>query len=272
MIVLNTKTLEELREDSTKKLQAVGFSTKPGSIAKLFLNIINQSVADLYDTLTVNHLRSFLSTSYDDALDEIGALLHCKRNSLELDDDYRYRISKQCYTLASSNEMAIRLAVLCTEGVEDVVLKNHAIGSGSFGVIVVTGKEYNTNDVLAIVKKRIDETVGYGIRYVLMTPTLSKIKISVRLQFEQNIGDLKKQEIRYQVKNALLDYFTTIPIGESILIDKITQVIMNASSFIQGYQTTKFSIDGEKAMFVNQACRWCEQFYISSDADNIIVL
>ena len=45
MIVLNTKTFDELKEEATSDLQAVGFNTSPGAIAKLFMNIVNQKGA-----------------------------------------------------------------------------------------------------------------------------------------------------------------------------------------------------------------------------------
>ena len=45
MIVLNTKTFDELKEEATSDLQAVGFNTSAGSIAKLFMNIVNKNKA-----------------------------------------------------------------------------------------------------------------------------------------------------------------------------------------------------------------------------------
>ena len=63
MIVLNTKNFDELQEESLKELTAIGFSDSPGTIARLFLSIINKNVSTLYKVLTVNHLRAFLSTS-----------------------------------------------------------------------------------------------------------------------------------------------------------------------------------------------------------------
>ena len=47
MIVLNTKTFDELKEEATSDLQAVGFSTSAGSIAKLFMNVVNKNIANL---------------------------------------------------------------------------------------------------------------------------------------------------------------------------------------------------------------------------------
>ena len=137
MIVLNTKTFDELKEEATSDLQAVGFNTSPGAIAKLFMNIVNQNIANLYDTLTVNHIRAFVTTADGAALDAIGVLVQCFRLKDETDDNFRYRIVNQCLTLATSNETAIRLTALTVEGVNDVILKPYSMGAGSFTVIVL---------------------------------------------------------------------------------------------------------------------------------------
>ena len=176
MIVLNTKNFDELQEESLKELTAIGFSDSPGTIARLFLSIINKNISTLYKVLTVNHLRAFLSTSDGAALDAIGLLLQCKRKDSESDDDYRYRISQQCLTLATSNETAIRLAALTTDGVYDVKLKPFAMGTGTFTVIIILESNVDSDVVLKNVTNNINETVGYGIRFKVVTPTLSYVK------------------------------------------------------------------------------------------------
>ena len=69
MIILNTKTFEELKVESTSDLQAVGFDTSPGAIAKLFMNIVNKNIANLYnknmDVTLIDAYPQILSNSYD---------------------------------------------------------------------------------------------------------------------------------------------------------------------------------------------------------------
>lgn len=271
MVILNTKTLEELTSESLKELQAVGFTTKPGGIARLFLNIINKHISSFYKTLTINHLRAFLSTSDGDALDAIGALLQCRRLNGELDEDYKYRISKQCLTLATANKTAVRLAALSTNGVDDVVLKPYAMGSGTFTVIVITDPTVNTDTVIETVKLNVEETVGYGIRYQIVAPTNTFVKLKVKLYINDSVSDSVAQEIRYNVQLALSNYFSELKVGEDILIDRITQTIMNTSSDIVSYQALDFRINGEKALYINQSCRWFERFALNTDIDNIVI-
>ena len=272
MIVLNTKNFDELQEESLKELTTIGFSDSPGTIARLFLSIINKNISTLYKVLTVNHLRAFLSTSDGAALDAIGLLLQCKRKNSESDDDYRYRISQQCLTLATSNETAIRLAALTTDGVYDVKLKPFAMGTGTFTVIIILESNVDSDVVLKNVTNNINETVGYGIRFKVVTPTLTYVKFKYKLYLKDNVSDADAQTIRYDVQTALSDYINTLGVGEDIIIDKLTQIIMNVSDNIISNQCVDFYINNQKALYVNQSCRWFERFALSTEVDNIVIL
>lgn len=271
MIVLNTKTFDELRTEATADLQAVGFNTSPGAVAKLFMNIVNKQIANLYDTLTVNHLRAFVTTADGAALDEIGLLLQCFRMENEDDENYRYRITQQCLVLATSNETAVRLTVLTTEGVEDVVLKPYGMGAGTFVVIIIPSANSDVNEVKLNVKTRLLDIHGYGIRYAVETPRLNYVKIKHHLYINDRCSDNEKQEIRYNCQIALTEYFNNLKIGEAIMVDKITQICMNISTNIIQEANVSFFINGEKAIYTNQSSRWFEKFVLSSEIDNVVI-
>lgn len=272
MIVLNTKTFEELSEEGINELNSIGFNSSPGSIAKLFLNIINANIADLYTTLTINHMRAFVTTADNDALDAIGSLLQCTRIDGENDDNYRYRITNQCLTLATSNETAVRLTALTTDGVEDIVLKPYSMGAGSFTVIVLTNRDVTPDDILERVRMRLQDVHGYGIRYNVVSPTLNYIKLTQRLTFTNNISDIDKQDIKYEVQQVVMDYLANLKIGEMFNIDVMTQIIMDVSPFIIQEQNQEFYINNEKALYTNQTSKWFERFTLSNDVDNVVIL
>jgi uncharacterized phage protein gp47/JayE len=272
MIVLNTKTFEELSAEGISALNSIGFNSSPGSIAKLFLNIVNSNIADLYTTLSVNHLRAFVTTADNDALDAIGSLLQCYRLKNESDDNYRYRITNQCLTLATSNYTAVRLTALTTDDVEDVVLQEYSMGAGSFTVIVITNSDVTPQEVLERVDARLKDVHGYGIRYNVVSPTLNYIKLTQQLYFTDNVSDIEKQDIRYSVQQVIMDYLANLKIGEMFNIDKMTQLIMNVSPYITQEQNRSFYINNEKALYTNQTSKWFERFTLSNDVDNVVVL
>lgn len=272
MRVLNTKTFSELKQEATKQLHAVGFSTTPGSIAKLFMNIVNQNIANLYSTLTVNHLRAFVTTSDGEALDDIGVLLQCKRLANESDDNYKARIVKQCLVLATSNETAIRLTALVVDGVKDVTLKPYSMGAGTFTVIIFVEDDSDPNAVISAVKNKLESVHGYGIRYNVITPTLTYVSIRQRLFINDSVSDVTKQEIKYKVQLELTKYLSNLKIGESIYTDAITKTIMNVSPYIIQEANDGLWINGEKSLYVNQTCRWFERFTVSKETDNVVIL
>lgn len=272
MIVLNTKTFEELSSEATNDLAAVGFNTSPGAVAKLFMNIVNKNIANLYNTLTINHLRAFVTTADGNALDAIGVLLQCFRLTNETDDNFRYRIVNQCLTLATSNWTSIRLTALTTEGVTDVILKPYSMGAGSFTVIVLSDEDVTSTEILENVRQRLLNVHGYGIRFNVVSPTLTYVSIKQRLHLNSSLSDIEKQEIRYNVQLALTEYLNNLSIGENIIIDKITQTIMNVSKDILQESNVSFYINGEKALYVNQSCRWFERFITSTDVDSVVIV
>ena len=272
MIVLNTKTFEELRAEATSDLEAIGFNTSPGAIAKLFMNVVNKYIANLYNTLTVNHIRAFVTTADGAALDAIGKLLQCFRLKDETDDNFRYRIINQCLTLATSNETAIRLTALTVDGVNDVILKPYSMGAGSFTVIILSDEDVTSTGILETVRQKLLNVHGYGIRYNVVSPTLTYVSIKQKLYLNTTLSDIEKQEIKYDVQLALAEYLNSLNVGEDIIIDKITQVIMNVSENILEESNMAFYINGEKALYVNQSCRWFERFILSKDIDNVVIL
>lgn len=271
MVVLNTKSFAELRKEGDADLEAVGFSTSPGSIAKLFLNIINKFIGEFYEALTINHLRAFVTTADGNALDEIGVLLQCSRITNETDDNYRYRIMNQCLVLATSNYIAVRLAALTVDDVEDVLIKEYAMGAGTFAIIVITNNP-DTDTVLKNVRSALSNVHAYGVRYTIEVPRFTPVKIKHHIYITDRTSDADKQEIRYNVQYAMIDYFTSLTIGQPIITDQITQAVMNVDSRIIQESNVDFYIDGERAIYTNQTCRWFERFMLADEADNVIIV
>ncbi len=272
MIVLGTKDYDELSSEGIKELKAIGFNTSPGAIAKLFLNIVNKNIANLYSTLTVNHLRAFVTTADNDALDAIGSLLQCTRIDGESDDNYRYRITQQCLVLATSNYTAVKLTALTTDGVEDVVLQPYSMGAGSFTVIVISNRDVTPSTIIENVKQRLLDVHGYGIRYNVTGPRLNYIKLTQQLSFDDSISDILKQEIRYKAQQVIMDYLSNLKIGEMFNVDKMTQITMDISPYIIQEQNVSMYINDEKALYTNQQSRWFERYTLSRDVDNVVIL
>lgn len=272
MILLNTKTFEELQEEDLNNLQNVGFSTSAGSIAKLFLGIINRNIADLYDVLTLNHVQSFVSTATGSYLEAVGALVACERLLGEEDADYRYRISKSILSTATANETAVRLAALSVTGVRDAILKKYTYGTGSFSVLITTDSPVPSPEIIASVQSNVEKVTAYGTRFEVTGPDVVSVKLTLKLMTKDTTSIAVSQDLKYSVRQALRDFFATRQVGEAITPSQITQEVMNVNTSIVTYTCERFNINGSPAMFVNQDCRWNERFMLSADPDALIIL
>lgn len=271
MNLINNKSFPELCEATIKKMKEEGFSVTPGAIAKLFADILNKNIANFYETLTINHIQSFVTTASGEFLEAIGILLNCIRITNENDDDYRKRIVSQVKVMAKANETAIRFAILQVEGVEDVVLKRYSHGPGSFTVVPVINNKYNTTKVIQAIRTNVLDECSYGEKVTVKLPLTKKIKMSVSLINSINTTDVKKQNIAVQVREAIIKYVNSLKVGETLIINELTQRIMEIDENIINYSCNSFKINNKLCLYINQGARWDERFVISPDSDAITV-
>lgn len=270
MILIHNKDFINLNKQTEEVLANQGFSTTPGSVAKLFTNIINKNISDFYETLTINHVQSFITTATGDYLNAFGTLLNCERRDEEEDDNYRKRITNQTLSLAKANETSIRLAVLAIDGVDDVVLKRYSHGPGSMSIIPVCRK--TTENLLGSVEEAVYNTISCGEKVIVKPPTLKYVKMTVGLTFSVDTDDVLKQSISIAVRQAIVSYINSLKVGHPLIINEITQRIMEVDERIITYGCESFKINNNNCLYINQGCRWDEKFAISPDANSIIVI
>lgn len=270
MILIHNKDFNNLCKETEEELRSQGFSTTPGSIAKLFADIINKNISGFYDTLSINHIQAFVTTATGEYLDSIGTLLNCIREMNEVDEDYRKRICNQTLSMSKANETAIRLAVLSCDGVDDVVLKKYSHGPGSLTVIPIC-KRISENNI-SQVEMALSDVVSFGEKLVVKNPILKYIKMSISLTFTVSADDTIKQSIAVGVRQAVIKYINSLKVGDTFIINELTQRIMEVDDRIIDYGCSVFKVNNQNCLYINQGCRWDEKFVISPDANAITVL
>ena len=284
MILISNKDFSSLSETTMERLNAAGFTTTPGGIAKLFADILNKNISDFYDTLTINHMQAFITTATGEFLDAIGVLLNCVRKTDETDEDYRNRITHQVLSLSMANETAIRLTVLQVDGVEDVILKRYSHGPGSFTVVPLINVSYEVAAVLKAVEEAVLKVCSYGEKVVVKAPTIKYVKMTVSLIFSINTTDVERQNTAVAVRENIISYINSLSAGSPFLVNELTQRIMNMESSITGqsydyskdkiinYSCADFKINNQTCLLINQGARWDEKFAVSPDTNAITVV
>jgi len=274
MELLMNKSMEDLMAISMERLARSPINeVSRGGIARLFLAVINENLAGFYETLKVNHLQAFLSTATGESLDAIGMMVNCTRrvDILESDSDYRLRISKQNLVAEAANETAIRLAAMSIEDVQDVVLRPYALGTGSFSLFLVTENPQTPTETIEAVRSVVAKTAAYGIRFEVAAAGFVPVMMQVKLLFSVNSALGDQQSAKAQVATALRNYLNTRGIGESLVVNEITQRIMEVSDNIVNYQMSSMRVKGKLVMGKDQTCRWNERFCESSTPNAIQV-
>lgn len=267
MRLVHNKSLKDLINNATIALSKAGILTKPGSIAKLFINVIMPDIEELYKTLNETFLQCMVSQANGFYLDEIGLLVNCKRLANEEDSLYRARITSQVQYLASCNELSIRLAALSVEGVDDVVIKKYALGGGSYSILIVTD---NLNDIDIIkvnVANKIDEVSAFGIKYIVDTPKLKQISFDISL-VTKDMDEIEKQNIISNTYLNIRKFIKGLKIGQGISREELTKVIMNTNDNISSYYSS-IKINNIPVTTTNQGCEWNEKFILSLNKNPI---
>lgn len=271
MAIIYDNDKESIIKRNLDNLAEVGLSTSVGSIVRLFTSIICSEFENAYSLIDEYMLRVFLSTSYDKYLDSIGFLLNCDRKPNESDDDYRDRISKQILIVASSNETAIKYAVLQVEGVSYVQLKNFTYGPGSFSVVIVPENPSSETDYSELnykVYEALSDVVAYGTKYTVQTVNYDFVSMTIIPLIEEGLDDITISDIKNNILISIQKYLSNLSIGEELIIDQLTKVIMNTDEHIIDYSCAKFTINGEEVQLVNQETSWCSKF----ETENIKII
>lgn len=257
-------TLMALSKDRANSIllpNGESMSTTPGSVARLLLAIVNSEFESYYAKLEEVHLQSFLSTATGEYLDLIGILFNFQRGSLT-DDDFRYAISKRVTTLEHCNELAITMALLAVDGVQDVKLRPFTHGTGSYTAFIVTDTPEPTESVLEACRKVLEEETAYGTKYEVEGPELLPVEIGVKLVIKNTSGGVDK--IKEAVKEKIKTYINSRQIGEELIINEIIEGVMSVSDDIYDMNFFEFKINKKNALVTNQSCRYHERFIESS--------
>ena len=197
------------------------------------------------DTLT-NHEYS----GYADALN--GTLLVRNRaaitngRSLESDEDFRYRISKQVTASERANETAIRLAALSVPGVADVETIAHVRGLGTYGAYIKSLDARVSDDLVESVQQAVDLVQSYGNRGFALKPREIGVEMELTLTMREDMTTRDRTDISRAVVGVVYDYANNLDIGEDFIVNEVVQRVMQVDDRIKNVGTASQPIDDLK--------------------------
>ena len=190
----------------------------------------------------------------------------------ESDNNYRYRIANATLASERANETAIRLAALSVDGVANVILKPYSMGIGSYSVLVLPVEGLATSTLVASVQTAIDAVQAYGIKGIATSPEIVPVDIEVRLVFISGTTVESEDRIKLDVKTAIEQYITNIPIGGEFILNELRQQIMDVSEKIKDHDIHCYYFREQPHILGNVEIEHDERFYPNPNSPEAILV
>ncbi len=179
----------------------------------------------------------------------------------ETDAEYRYRLVNSVASRPTSNELAIRLAVLGASDISNVVLQQYARGAGTFDALLVPVGNSVSFASSEGVRRSIEAVSAFGVSARVKQPDYVFFRISIQLipQDGANLGAVDASRIR--AKNAVLDYIDTIKLGGELIINRVrAAVIDSVGDRIKDINIVDLSLNGRPHVIRNIKLKPTELF------------
>jgi len=190
----------------------------------------------------------------------------------ESDNNYRYRIANATLAAERANETAVRLAALSVDGVANIILEPYARGIGSYEVLVLPIEGIATTTLVAAVQTSIDGVQAYGIRGFASSPDIVPVDIEVRIVFIDGTTEVAEDRIRLNVKTAIEQYTSNIPIGGEFILNELRQQIMDVSEKIKDHNIHCYYFREQPHLLGNVEIEHDERFYPNPNSPEAIIV
>lgn len=178
---------------------------------------------------------------------------------VETDDAYRARISQATLASQGMNETSIRFELLAIPGVADVRIVPYLRGAGSFDVMLIPEGNRVLRDTFEFVSRRLREIVPFGMDFAVREPRYTRISMVISLRYNKMLVG-EKDQVRYNVEQAVLRYLGRIRMGEELVITQLGAVILQADERVKDYTIEGLCINGRPQLLHNYKLRDDELF------------
>jgi uncharacterized phage protein gp47/JayE len=182
-------------------------------------------------------------------------------NDLETDGDYRFRLSNSVAGASTANEVAVRLSLAGIPDLARVELKEFARGAGTFDALLVPAGNTLSSATAEIARRAVDTVSAFGISSRIVEPKYKRFRVSVQLIAVSGTGDGTIDSNRLTAKNAILDYFETIPMGGEFIVNRLRAAIIDSvAQNIKDIRIIDLCINGRPQSVRNMKLRPDELF------------
>lgn len=150
----------------------------------------------------------------------------------ESDENYRFRIQQQTIAGEAGNFSAIRLNLLSVSGVSDIVRVRYPRGIGTADWLVKAVTPEVPQRLIDLAQQAIDEMESSGMENLAKAPVTIGLQLEFPITYRGRPEDQIKELIKTTVRRQIVEYVNNLDIGESLVVDQLVKIILNADERI----------------------------------------
>lgn len=171
--------------------------------------------------------------SANDTLNVINDAEIIKGEDGETDTNYRFRISQQTTAAESANQTAIRLAILTTPGVADVVILRWFRGIGTFDALIKSVTPVLPTGLISAVEESVSKQTALGCVYRVRGPVEIGFSMTGTLKLREKLSAQEESNIINAVTSNVSDYVNGLDIDEDLIVNELVERVMSTSDKIK---------------------------------------
>lgn len=193
----------------------------------------------------------------------------------ETDRSYRFRLLNHLTASPTGNQLSVKLSVIGNPDIARVELKEFARGAGTFDALLVPVGNTVSTTTQNRVQASIDQASSFGINGKAVQPQYRRFRVSIQLIPVKGKSSGLVDSAKISAKNAVLDYFETIPIGGELIINRLrSSIIESVNDQIKDIKILDLCLDGRPHVIRNIKLKPDELFTpdVSRESDAIQIV
>lgn len=189
---------------------------------------------------------------------------------IESDEEYRFRLSRAMTTRFGGNATAVEVAAVSSPGIARAELLQYARGAGTFDVLLIPQGNRVTLSAKESTRRAIEQVSAYGISFKVREPEYVPFKVTIQLSYITGTTEAQKVNLRNAAQAAVLQYFSSIPLGGELIINQLRASVLGASTSIKDIKIIELLIDCKSRTLRNVQLNEDELFIPDDKASNPI--
>lgn len=163
--------------------------------------------------------------------------------NFESDSNFRFRIVNRALEAEAGNATAIRLAILSTPGIADVLLLRHYRGIGTWGAILKSVTPTVSQELIDNVTSNVFSATSFGHMSFIRKPKETGVTMRLTVHYSDRLDDDALQETEDSLEEAITDHINNLDLGEELLVNRMVAELFAVDDNIANFGEPGKSVD-----------------------------